>query len=144
MMRKLLFLFVSCCVMMWANANAEKHTSNQRRINQSQTQVPQKQQLSDEVQWKLIYSDAQVKLYATAIECSGTPSLRLKFESLSATDLQVSYKIWENAVFSKPIKLSAKLSFEGICAPEYNNLLVEAIPAGASVADVKVQVNYQP
>ncbi len=140
-MRKLLFLFVSCFVMMWANANAKKHTLDQR---QTLTKTANPKQSSDEVQWNLVYSDTKVKLYVTAIQCSGTSSLRLKFENLSETDLQVSYKIWENAVFSKAFKLSAKQNFEGICAPEYNNLLVEPIPAGASVADVKVQVNYQP
>lgn len=144
MMRKLLFLFVSCYVMMWANAATEKHPSGQEQKKQTFTKAAPQKQSSDEVQWNLVYSDAKVKLYVTAIECLGTPSLRLKFESLSETDLQVSYKIWENAVFSKPFKLSAKLSFEGICSPEYNNLLVESIPAGASIADIKVQVNYQP
>lgn len=144
MIRKLLFLFISCYAMMWATASTEKHPSGQEQKTQTFTKAALQKQSSDEVQWNLVYSDAKVKLYVTAIECSGTPSLRLKFESLSSSDLQVSYKIWENAAFSKAFKLSAKLSFEGICAPEYNNLLVESIPAGASVADIKVQVNYQP
>jgi hypothetical protein len=92
--------------------------------------------------WKLIYTDALVKVYSTEIVCTGTNTLKLKIENLSDSDITLTYRIWADAQMSKPVKVPAKQFLEGICAPEYNNLLVEAIPAGSTAADVKVQINY--
>lgn len=92
--------------------------------------------------WKLIYTDALVKVYSTEIVCTGTNALKLKIENLGDSDLTLTYRIWADAQMSKPVKVPAKQSLEGICAPEYNNLMVEAIPAGSTAADVKVQINY--
>lgn len=112
------------------------YASNLHKPNDFLTQKPLEN-------WTIIYSDASMKVYYETITCDGVQSVRLKFENLTSNVLNISYKIWSSST-SKTIELNSLTTLEGVCAIEYNNLLIESIPAGSSISNMNVSINYLP
>lgn len=139
MTKRLFFLCLLCFVVSGLSASGPMYISE--NVNGKKHRLSLITSVPEDT-WKLIYSDQLVKVYSTEVVCTGTNALKLRIENLTAADITLTYKIWADAQMSKPVKVAAKQTLEGICAPEYNNLLVEAIPAGSTAADVKVQINY--
>ena len=89
----------------------------------------------------LIYEDAKTKVYYSETDCDNAPVLKLKIVNLSNTSSVISYKLWTGST-PKSVSLFGGQELEGICAVEYKNVLLETIPAGLTINDIKVTVTY--
>lgn len=136
MLRRLRFLFLLICIVF--AANAKKHT-NYKGTTSSFKYSPTK--LAADTSFHLIYEDAKTKLFYTEGICDNVAVLRLKVINLTDVSTVISYKIWTD-ISSKSVSLFAHQELEGTCSLEYKSVLLETIPAGLSINDIKVSVTY--
>jgi hypothetical protein len=98
---------------------------------------------TEENPWILGYSDEKIKVHCQRLNCDGKDSYKLKIENLTASTMNISYKLWE-ASDSKIIKLIPFAQMEGVCASGYNYVLIEEIPASLKDTKIKISINYLP
>ena len=93
--------------------------------------------------WHLIFEDAKAKVFYTDEVCDNSNVLRLRFVNLSDSAFRASYKVFDSGTF-KEVALFAHQELEGLCSEEYKTVLMETVPAGLTVADIKVSLTYLP
>jgi len=136
MRRRLLFLFLLVCIVSAVNAKHQNSTSLTGSISKNLSFKP-----SVDTSFHLIYEDAKTKLFYTEVVCDNTAVLKLKFINLSADATVVNYKLWNDASL-KSVSLFAHQELEGVCSSEYKTVLMEVIPTGLSISDIKVSITY--
>ncbi len=154
MLRRLHFLLLLVCIATGASAN-EYHSGKSQiayipvsssNFFKATATIPQKQSLflnkmAVDTALHLIYEDAKTKVYYSETDCDNSPVLKLKIVNLSDAASVISYKLWADAA-PKTVSLFAGQELEGICAVEYKTVLLETIPAGLTINDIKVTVTY--
>jgi|APLak6261659120_1056016.scaffolds.fasta_scaffold31120_2 hypothetical protein len=90
----------------------------------------------------LIYEDAKTKVFYTETVCENSTVLKLKMINLSDVATVFTYKIWADGSTPKSVSLFAGQELVGICADEYKQVLLETIPTGLTIKDIKVTITY--
>jgi hypothetical protein len=98
---------------------------------------------TEENPWILGYSDEKIKVHCQRMNCDGKDSYKLKIENLTASTMNISYKLWE-ASDSKIIKLIPFAKMQGVCASGYNYILIEKIPETLKDTKINISINYLP
>lgn len=136
MLRRLRFLFLLVFIVTAANAKQQMHQNNATIFFKY---TPTK--IATDTSFHLIYEDAKTKLYYTEDICDNSSVLKLKFINLTNDATVLTYKLWSDASL-KSVSLFAHQELEGICSSEYKTVLMETIPAGLTISDIKVSVTY--
>jgi hypothetical protein len=119
-------------------ANAKQHTSQNGTTPFFKVATSR---LTTDTSFHLIYEDAKTKLFYSEDICDNAAVLKLKFINLTDDASVLSYKLWNDAT-AKSVSLFGHQELEGICSSEYKTVLMETIPAGLSISDIKVSVTY--
>lgn len=136
MLKRFRFLFLLVCIV--SAANAKQQTSHKNAPTFFKF-APSK--IATDTSFHLIYEDAKTKLFYTEDVCDNVAVLKLKLINLTDAAIVLSYKLWNDASV-KSVSLFAHQELEGVCASEYKTVLMETIPAGLTIGDIKVSVTY--
>lgn len=141
MLRRLRLLLLLVCIV--SVTNAKKHTAELVKKETTLFSAPisiVSKSITDTAA-HLIFEDAKTKIFYTESICDNAAVLKLKIINLTDASSMVTYKLWPDAT-PKLVSLFAKQELEGNCSLEYKSVLLETIPAGLTISDIKVSVTY--